>query len=70
MAEAAPRYDGHKMARKLADAGVQTTLIADSAVFAMMARVNKVGAVLPGLRLMHVNMCLSSQLIQKQQARA
>lgn len=30
------------MARRLADAGVQTTLIADSAVFAMMARVNKV----------------------------
>ncbi|KAI8470531.1 MAG: nagb/rpia/CoA transferase-like protein [Monoraphidium minutum] len=42
VAEAAPRYDGHRMARKLADAGVQTTLIADSAVFAMMARVNKV----------------------------
>lgn len=41
VAEAAPRYDGHRMARKLADAGVQTTLIADSAVFAMMARVNK-----------------------------
>jgi hypothetical protein len=42
VAEAAPRYDGHTMARQLADAGVQTTLIADSAVFAMMARVNKV----------------------------
>lgn len=45
MAEAAPRYDGHKMARKLADAGVQTTLIADSAVFAMMARVNKASGI-------------------------
>lgn len=43
VAEAAPRYDGHAMARQLADAGVQTTLIADSAVFAMMARANKVG---------------------------
>lgn len=42
MAEAAPRYDGHTMARQLADAKVQTTLIADSAVFAMMARANKV----------------------------
>eukprot|EP00879_Flechtneria_rotunda_P033630 GHRR01037266.1.p1 GENE.GHRR01037266.1~~GHRR01037266.1.p1 ORF type:complete len:171 (+),score=60.02 GHRR01037266.1:743-1255(+) len=30
------------MARQLADAKVQTTLIADSAVFAMMARANKV----------------------------
>lgn len=42
VAEAAPRYDGHRMARQLADAKVQTTLIADSAVFAMMARANKV----------------------------
>lgn len=42
VAEAAPRYDGHTMARQLADAKVQTTLIADSAVFAMMARANKV----------------------------
>ncbi|KAF8063033.1 eif2b2 [Scenedesmus sp. PABB004] len=42
VAEAAPRYGGHAMARRLADAKVQTTLIADSAVFAMMARANKV----------------------------
>ncbi len=42
VAEAAPRYDGQAMARQLAEAGVQTTLIADSAVFAMMARANKV----------------------------
>jgi methylthioribose-1-phosphate isomerase len=42
VAEAAPRFDGHRMARQLADATVQTTLIADSAVFAMMARANKV----------------------------
>jgi translation initiation factor 2B subunit (eIF-2B alpha/beta/delta family) len=42
VAEAAPRFDGHTMARQLADAKVQTTLIADSAVFAMMARANKV----------------------------
>ncbi len=42
MAEGAPRYDGHHMACRLAGAGIQTTLIADSAVFAMMARANKV----------------------------
>lgn len=30
------------MARKLATAGIQTTLITDSAIFAMMARANKV----------------------------
>jgi len=42
VAEAAPVYDGHNMARELADARVRTTLIADSAVFAMMARANKV----------------------------
>ncbi|GLC45346.1 hypothetical protein PLESTB_000312700 [Pleodorina starrii] len=42
VAEGAPRFDGHLMARKLADAGIQTTLIADSAVYAMMARANKV----------------------------
>jgi translation initiation factor 2B subunit (eIF-2B alpha/beta/delta family) len=41
--EAAPGYDGHAMASQLSQAKVQTTLIADSAVFAMMARVNKVG---------------------------
>jgi methylthioribose-1-phosphate isomerase len=43
VAEAAPGYDGHAMASQLSQAKVQTTLIADSAVFAMMARVNKVG---------------------------
>ncbi|KAF5838469.1 eukaryotic initiation factor [Dunaliella salina] len=42
VAEGAPRYDGHLQARKLADAGIQVTAIPDSAVFAMMARANKV----------------------------
>eukprot|EP00798_Chlamydomonas_sp_ICE-L_P015682 gene15682-21788_t len=42
VSEGAPSYEGHKMARKLADAGIQTTAIADAAVFAMMARANKV----------------------------
>jgi hypothetical protein len=42
VAEGAPRYDGHTLAVKLASAGVQTTVISDSSVFAMMARANKV----------------------------
>ncbi|KAK2158286.1 hypothetical protein LSH36_173g00055 [Paralvinella palmiformis] len=40
--ECAPFYQGQKMATNLASAGINTTLITDSAVFAMMARVNKV----------------------------
>ncbi len=44
VAEGAPRYNGHLMARKLAEAGIQTTVIADASVFAMMARANKVAA--------------------------
>eukprot|EP00884_Botryococcus_braunii_P001910 jgi/Botrbrau1/1171/Bobra.0162s0058.2 len=42
VAEGAPEYGGHKMARELARAGIVTTAICDSATFAMMARVNKV----------------------------
>jgi hypothetical protein len=42
VAEGAPLYGGHQMARKLAQAGIITTAITDSAIFAMMARVNKV----------------------------
>lgn len=33
---------GHPMAKALCTAGIQTTLIQDSAVFPMMSRVNKV----------------------------
>lgn len=44
VAEGAPKFDGHLMAKKLSDAGIQTTLIPDSAVFAMMARAHKVRA--------------------------
>ena len=40
VAEGSPGFSGQKLARELADAGVQTTLIADAAVFAIMARVN------------------------------
>ncbi len=42
VAEGAPRYGGQELARKLAQAGLQTTAIPDAAIFAMMARVNKV----------------------------
>lgn len=40
--EGAPHYGGHSMANSLADAGISTILIHDSAIFAIMARVNKV----------------------------
>lgn len=43
VAEGAPGYGGHRMAAELARAGLHTTAIADSAIFALMARVNKVG---------------------------
>jgi len=42
VAEAAPLSNGNDMAVQLARCGIPTTLIADSAAFAMMARVNKV----------------------------
>lgn len=41
-AEGAPSYEGHRLASELSQLGIQTTLIPDCAVFAMMARVNKV----------------------------
>ncbi|KAI9113634.1 hypothetical protein K1719_015561 [Acacia pycnantha] len=40
--EGAPRYQGHLLAKDLAARGLQTTLITDSAVFAMISRVNMV----------------------------
>jgi hypothetical protein len=40
--ETAPSYSGHKTALTLAKANVETTLVTDSAIFALMARVNKV----------------------------
>lgn len=40
--EGAPSYEGHRLAAELSELGIQTTLIPDCAVFAMMARVNKV----------------------------
>jgi len=42
VAECAPHYSGQEMAVSLAKAKIHTTLITDSAIFAMMARVNKV----------------------------
>ncbi len=58
VSEAAPRYSGHLMARSLSQSGVPTTLIADSAVFALMARANKVR----GRTLFYNNNVCSSQL--------
>lgn len=42
VAEHTPYYDGHEMAASLAKDGITTTVITDAAVFAVMARVNKV----------------------------
>eukprot|EP00462_Mataza_sp_D1_P018893 CAMPEP_0175129724 /NCGR_PEP_ID=MMETSP0087-20121206/5626_1 /TAXON_ID=136419 /ORGANISM="Unknown Unknown, Strain D1" /LENGTH=362 /DNA_ID=CAMNT_0016411895 /DNA_START=8 /DNA_END=1096 /DNA_ORIENTATION=- len=42
VAESAPAYEGQKMAVQLAQLGIETTVVTDSAVFAMMAHVNKV----------------------------
>jgi len=42
VAESAPEFDGHLAAKQLAQSNITTTLIPDAAVFAMMARVNKV----------------------------
>lgn len=42
VAEAAPSYNGHRMAADLAYGGIKTTLIPDTAICAMMSRVNKV----------------------------
>lgn len=40
--ESAPSFRGHNCAANLTKAGIEVTLIPDSAIFAMMARVNKV----------------------------
>ncbi|XP_071448139.1 translation initiation factor eIF2B subunit beta [Hetaerina americana] len=42
VAECAPFFHGHNLARSLATCKIKTTVIADSAIFAMMSRVNKV----------------------------
>lgn len=42
VAEGAPRYHGHTLAKELGEANLQTTLITDSAVFALISRVNMV----------------------------
>ena len=42
VAETAPSYQGHQISLRLAQAGIETTLINDAAIFGMMARVNKV----------------------------
>ncbi|KAI7848592.1 hypothetical protein BDC45DRAFT_449949 [Circinella umbellata] len=42
VAETAPTYQGHDMAKALSKAGIDTTVVVDSAIFAAMPRVNKV----------------------------
>jgi len=42
VAEAAPFYGGHELSASLAKSKIATTLITDSAIFAVMSRVNKV----------------------------
>ncbi|CAG8496262.1 5452_t:CDS:10, partial [Ambispora gerdemannii] len=42
VAETSPTYSGHEMALSLSQAGIDTTVITDSAIFAVMSRVNKV----------------------------
>ncbi|XP_076889400.1 uncharacterized protein LOC143540148 [Bidens hawaiensis] len=42
VAEGAPRYQGHTLAKELVARGLQTTVITDSAVFALISRVNMV----------------------------
>ncbi|CAH9099004.1 unnamed protein product [Cuscuta epithymum] len=42
VAEGAPRFQGHALAKELVARGLQTTVITDSAVFAMISRVNMV----------------------------
>ncbi|XP_072284253.1 translation initiation factor eIF2B subunit beta [Pyxicephalus adspersus] len=42
VAECAPFCQGHEMAVSLAKAGIETTVITDAAIFAVMSRVNKV----------------------------
>lgn len=38
-----PLTQGHKMAVRLAEENIETTVMSDAAIFAVMSRVNKVG---------------------------
>jgi translation initiation factor eIF-2B subunit beta len=42
VAETAPLFEGHEMAKQLANVGIDTTVITDSAIYAVMSHVNKV----------------------------
>lgn len=60
-------YDGHEMAVELSRAGIETTVITDSAIYGVMSRVNKVilgahaGKFFDAIAccLYHVSNCLS-----------
>ena len=43
--ESGPSLIGHKMAKELSEGGIETTLIADSAAFAIIHAVNKVNLI-------------------------
>ncbi|PVU98020.1 hypothetical protein BB561_000154 [Smittium simulii] len=64
IAETAPWYSGHKLAASLASLNIETIIISDSAVFAMMSRVNKV---IIGTKIVMANggliACAGSQMI-------
>jgi hypothetical protein len=68
VAEGAPEYGGHKLARSLAEAGIDTTAIADSAIFAMMARVNKVTPCLPSHPPKTATNCLVVEICRSHKA--
>ena len=42
VAEGAPTFGGHRLAKRLADAGIECTATSDASVFAVMSRVNVV----------------------------
>lgn len=42
VAETAPTFSGHRTAKRLAECGIQTNLVQDAAIFAVMQRVDKV----------------------------
>lgn len=69
VAESAPFCKGHDLAMSLSAAGIETTVITDSAIFAMMSQVNKViigaKAVMADGGLLGLNGCHSLALAAK-----
>jgi translation initiation factor eIF-2B subunit beta len=57
VAESAPFYQGQLMAKHLAEAGIETIVVTDSAVFAIMSRVNKVSMPLECVKSIYSVQC-------------